>query len=384
MNISIPNFNTPSMPLAGGRVFNDDLLTNPGDLEYAKDQFPEVFHLLDHPELRSTFAKYEQMANKARTWVRWLGLLAVAFGTIALLSAAIEPLWHQLKCEKLLTIIFEFCGLGATAVTGGSLLLGPWRNRWMESRFMTERLRQWQFQLLVRKGGEIEALLGNPNAKALEAFKVQRKKWFDDFLHDFEGKIDSRMDSLAKDPDFSNDWLLQPATDFSNHSPALTHVFEVYRRLRFMHQYDYATHKLSESTDRSFLKFLKWPMLRQESAIQGVVSFCFISTLLCSVIVIFNSYFEFIKPSVAPFVGCAVLVLAIIGIAFHTIQDGLGISKDIERYRDYRGKVRRLLSLFEASTDQQKKLRLMEEMEIAIVDELKGFLRTHRNAAFSL
>src|ERR1017187_9454082 len=112
MNISIPNFNTPSMPLAGGRVFNDDLLTNPGDLEYAKDQFPEVFHLLDHPELRSTFAKYEQMANKARTWVRWLGLLAVAFGTIALLSAAIEPLWHQLKCEKLLTIIFEFCGLG--------------------------------------------------------------------------------------------------------------------------------------------------------------------------------------------------------------------------------------------------------------------------------
>ena len=384
MSSIIPTFSAPKKPLAEGRIFNDDLLTNSGDLKNAKDQFPEVFPLLDHPELRSVFAEYEKLANKARAWVRWLGLLAVAFGTIALLSAATEPLWHQLKCEKLLTIIFEFCGLGATAVTGGSLLLGPWRNRWMESRFMTERLRQWHFQLLIRKGGEIEALLRQPDAKALEAFEAQRKIWFDDFLHDFVGKIDSRMDSLAKDPDFSNDWLLQPATCFSNHSPALTHVFEVYRRLRFMHQYDYATHKLSESTDRSFLKFLKWPMLRQESAIQGVVSFCFISTLLLSVVVILNGYFEFIPPSVAPFVGCAVLVLAIVGIAFRTIQDGLGISKDIERYRDYRGKVRRLLFLFEASNDQQKKLRLMEEMEIAVVDELKGFLRTHRDAAFSL
>jgi hypothetical protein len=383
MNSSIPNFAAPPKPLSEGRVFNDDLLTNPGDLKYAESQFPETFQLLDHPELRHTFATYEQTANRARAWVRWLGLLAVASGTIALLSAATEPLWHYLEYEKVLTIIFELCGLLAAIVAGGSLWLGPWRKRWLESRFMTERLRQWHFQLLIRKGSEIEALLGQPTPKSLETFKAQRKKWFDDFLHDFVGKLDSRMDSLANDPDFSSDWLHQPPTHFSNNCHTLAHVFEVYRRLRFDHQYDYATHKLSESTDRPLWQFLKWPLLRQESAIRGWVSFCFIAALLCSVGVIVNRYFE-INPSIAPYLGGTTLAIAIVGVALRTIQEGLGITKDIERYRDYRGKVRRSLLYFDETTDQHKKLRLMEEMELAAVDELRGFLRTHRNAAFVL
>ncbi len=365
------------------RVFNDDLLINSGDLQYAKDQFPEVIHLLDHPEMRSTFTRYERMANKARVWVRSLGLLAVASGTIALLSAATDPLWHHLKCEEVLTIVFEFCGLGAALIAGCSLWLGPWRKRWLESRFMTERLRQWHFQLLVRKGSEIEALLSQHTPKALEIFKAQRKKWFDDFLHEYEGKIDSRMDSLVGDPDFSSDWLHHHPTGFNNNSQALTHVFETYHRLRFNHQYDYATHKLSESSDRPFWQFLKWPLVRQESAIRGCVSFCFIAALLCSVVIIMNRYFE-IKPRIAPYLGGATLGIAIVGVAFRTIQDGLGITKDIERYRDYRGKVRRLLLYFEETDDQHRKLRLMEDMEIAVVDELKGFLRTHREAAFVL
>jgi hypothetical protein len=383
MNSNIPDFAAHSKLHPEGRVFNDDLLTNPGDLEYAKSQFPEAFHLLDHPDLRSTFATYEKAANKARAWVRWLGFLAVTSGMIALLSAATEPLWHHLKYEEALTVVFELCGLLAAAVAGGSLWLGPWRKRWLESRFMTERLRQWHFQLLVRKGSEIEALLGQPTPKSLETFKAERKKLFDGFLHDFVRKLDSRMDTLANDPDFAGDWLHQPPTNFSNNSRALGHVFEVYRRLRFNHQYDYATHKLSESTDRPIWQFLKWPLLRQESAIRGWGSFCFIAALLCSIVVIVNRYFE-IKPSIAPYLGGATLSLAIVGIALRTIQDGLGITKDIERYRDYRGKVRRSLLCFEESIDQHKKLRLMEEMELAVVDELRGFLRTHRNAAFVL
>lgn len=370
-------------PITQSRVFNDDLLMNSEDLEYAKGQFPEAFHLLDHPKLRSTFEKYERIANKARSRVRFLGLLAITSGTLALISAATEPLWHQLKCAGVLSIIFELCGLLAAFVAGGSLWLGPWKKRWLESRFMTERIRQWHFQLLVRKGGEIEALLGPPTSKALETFKAQRRKWFDDFLHDYEGKLDSRMDSLANDPDFSSDWLHQPPTGFSNNSHALGHVFEIYRRLRFNHQYDYATHKLSESTDSPFWQFLKWPLLRQESAIRGGVSFCFITALLFSFSVIVNRSFE-IDPSIEPYLGSMTLVIAIVGVALRTIQEGLGITKEIERYRDYRGKVRRLLLYFETTTDQHAKLQLMEEMEIAIVDELRGFLRTHRDAAFTL
>jgi hypothetical protein len=383
MKVTIPYFPRSITAPADGRIFNDDLLTNSGDLQYAKQQFPSVFPLLDHSELRNTFARYESVANSARAQVRRLGLFAVVSGAVALLSTATEPLWHQVKYEAVLTIVFELCGLIGAVIAGGSLWLGPWRKRWLESRFMTERLRQWHFQVLLRKGAEIETLLSNPNVKALESFKTERQKWFDDFLHEHEGKLGSRMDSLASDPDFSGEWLFPIATCFGSNSQALPHLFEAYSRLRFNHQYDYATHLLSEATDRPFWEFLRWPPLRQQAAIQGAVSFCFIAALLCSSVIILNRVFE-IRPSLGSYLGIVALVVAVIGVALRTIQAGLGISKDIERYRDYRGKVHRLFSCFKETADQHKRLRMMEELELAAVDELKGFLRTHRDAAFVL
>jgi hypothetical protein len=383
MGSSIPNFTAPLKPSSAPRVFNDDLLTNSGDLEYARRQFPEAFHLLDHPELRNVFVGYERSANNARSWMRWLGCLAVAFGTIALLSTATEPLWSNYKYAKVLTIGFEFCGLLAAFIAVGSLWLGPWKKRWLESRFMAERLRQWHFQLILRKGREVEALLDQSAPQALEAYKSIRKKWFDGFLHDFGGKLDSRMHMLMKDPEFSGDWLHHPVTNYSGNGHALRYVFEAYRHLRFNHQYDYATHKLSNSTEHPPWAFLKWPLVRQESAIRVCGSFCLVAALICSVCVITNRYFE-IKPDLGPCLASVALSLAICGVALRTVLEGLGIGEDIERYEDYRGKVRRLLLYFEDSSGHQEKLKLMEDMELAVVDELRGFLRTHQKATFVL
>ena len=152
------------------------------------------------------------LSMSVRRTVRACGFAGLAFSPlsllrIALLSVATESLWHDVKYQNVITVVFELCGLGGAIIAGGSLWLGPWRQEWLESRFMTERLRQWHFQLLVRRGQEIEALLAGPTGEALQNFQAQRKKWFDDFLHEHEGKIDSRMDSLANDPEFSGEWL---------------------------------------------------------------------------------------------------------------------------------------------------------------------------------
>jgi hypothetical protein len=326
---------------------------------------------------------HEQAAIRARAWVRWLGFQAVFFGTIALLSAATESLWHPLKCEAALAFLFEFCGLFAAAISVGGLWLGPWRKRWLENRFMAERLRQWHFQLLIRKGNEIEILLSHSTPQAQETFRSQRKIWLDEFLHDHMGKVGSRMDALVNDPDFSCDWLLSAATGFPRDSKILDRVFAAYRRLRLDHQYDHATHMLAESTGRPFWQFLRWPLLLQESAFRGGESFCFIAALLCSVGIIVDRSFQIVPGAISGLVTAA-LVFAILGIALRTIRDGLGIIRDIERYRDYRGKVRRTLLAFEETDDQHKKLCLMEEFELVVTDELRGFLRTHRDAAFVL
>ena len=95
---------------------------------------------------------------------------------------------------------------------------------------MTERLRQWHFQLLVRKGSEIEALLGQPTPKSLETFKAERKKLFDGFLHDFVGKLDSRMDTLANDPDFGRRLAASTANKFQQQQSRFkcVHVIAVF------------------------------------------------------------------------------------------------------------------------------------------------------------
>jgi hypothetical protein len=364
------------------RVFNDDLLVNTGDYEYAKRQFSEVFEILDHQELREQFLKYDCIANRAKEHVRWIGIFAVCSAGIALVSTATEPLWQDVCYAGGLRVIFEVCGLVAAIIATGSLWLGPWRKRWLEGRFMTERLRQWHFQLLVCKGVEIEALMDRRTSDSVAEFKASRTMWFDDFLHEYTGKLDSRMDSLTSDPDYGSDWLHR-STKYSPDSSALRQIFDPYLRLRLIHQYDYATHKLSEATDHPFWQFLRWPLLRQDSAIRGAVSFCFVVALLSSVGIIINRYFD-VRPGLDSYLGISALVTAILGIAFRTVQEGLGITRDIERYRDYRGKVRRILFFFEETEDLQQRIQLMQEMELMVVDELRGFLRTHRGATFVL
>jgi hypothetical protein len=371
-----------SSQLPRHRVFNDDLLTNPGDLQYVHNQFPHLVVVLDHPELRQKFIDYDEVANKAHGWVHRLGFVAVSLITCALLSAATEPFWHDLAMGKVLAIALELFGLFAALIAGGSLWLGPWRKRWLESRFMTERLRQWHFQLLVRKGSEIERAVGQSTPKAWQDFTNQRKTWFEAFLREYEGKLDSRMDSLANDPQFSCDWLHRSSAKSVAHSPAFEDLTEAYRRLRLDHQYDYVAYKLSASTDRPFWLFLKHPLLRQQSAIRDVVSFCFGTALLCSIGIIVNRYFS-IKPSANAYLASATVVMTIIGVAVRTIQEGLGIDRDIERYRDYRSKVGRILLRYEEG-NQATKRQLMEEMELAVVDELRGFLRAHKDNAFAL
>ncbi len=366
------------------RKCNDDLLNNEGDLAYAKQQFPRVFPLLDHPELREQFSVFEATANKARGVVRLLGFMAVVCGALALLSTAAEPFLHGIAGKKLWSTAFEGLLIAAAVVSGMSLLLGPWRKRWLEARFMTERLRQWHFQLLVRKGAEIEEAFGQPSPYKLEEFQARRKLWFSEFLHEHLGKLDSHVTSLANDPDDGfGDWLLNPKTGYADNSQILPDICEAYHRLRIKHQFDYATHKLSEDQDKPHWRFLSWPVLRQEAAIRSVVSFCFYAAILCSVAVIVNQWLDF-RPRYAPHLGGMALMIAIVGVAFRTVQDGLGISKDIERYRDYRGKTRRIRVAFEAESNLHERLEIMAELELESVNELRGFLRTHREAAFVL
>jgi hypothetical protein len=372
---------TPSAEETNGHIFNDDLLMNDTDLAYARSQFPQIIHVLDNPRLREKFAEHETEANKARDRVRALGLATVISATLALLAVATKPVWPHASWTRWLALVVESGGILAAVIAAGGLWLGPWKHRWLKSRLMTERLRQWHFQLLVRRGQQVEASCHGPTAVA--QFEIQRGRWLDDFLHAHEGKLDNQLESLANDPGHAGTWLHDPHASYGANSATLRHVFEAYERLRLDHQYDYAVWKLRTVIDKPFWRFLKWPAVCQMTVLSGMASVCFALALICSAVLVYGYAFG-IPVNVELYVRTGAIAVALIGIALRTIQEGLAPDKEIERYNDYRGRTSQLRDRFKRAMDPKERLHLMEELELASVEEMKGFLRTHHNARFVL
>ena len=70
--------------------FNDDLLLHEEDRKLASIKYPTIFHVLDHPELRQLFSKYDTPANHAKRVGLIAGFWAIGFGFGALGIAALE------------------------------------------------------------------------------------------------------------------------------------------------------------------------------------------------------------------------------------------------------------------------------------------------------
>ena len=73
----------PNVEPALERRYNDDLLASEADRNTINLLFPEIYHVLDHPQLREEFVRYNTMADKAKGLVHLLGLSAIAMATLA-------------------------------------------------------------------------------------------------------------------------------------------------------------------------------------------------------------------------------------------------------------------------------------------------------------
>src|SRR5258708_39225724 len=107
------------MPPIHDHVFNNDLLVNDKDLEYARSQFPEVVHILDYPRLREMFGEYEKDANEARDRVRRLGFTAGIFAPFSPFSVATKPLWPNLSLSRGGAPLVDLWGMFAALVAAG-------------------------------------------------------------------------------------------------------------------------------------------------------------------------------------------------------------------------------------------------------------------------
>jgi hypothetical protein len=366
--------------------FNGDMLVSEHDQQLAHEEYPEIYHVLNHPALRAEFLRYDGLANKSKLHVHRIGLAAVLLAALALLGSALTPVLRQIPGtpEWVFTVLLvaEVGGIVGVALAAGGVFFAKLKKHWLEARMMSEVLRLWHFQSFICRGRQIEASCDANNPGAVAAFEAERNRAFRVLMHEWEGSLDSQLTKMVEHPQAGYHLLHDEPTKWAPHCPVLDKIFRAYRSMRFRHQDNYATHKLQKHTAHP-LRILKWPAALLQSRVQGFAGACLFGSLLCSFLIVLG---HLAHVDIAGHIGwpAAIIVFLILTVASRAVQDGLAAPEDLQRYSDYAGKIGYLLGRFDTSTDPTEKLALMAEMERAALEELKGFLRAHSEARFVL
>ncbi len=366
--------------------FNDDLLANEGDLERAAGLYPDLVHVLDHPELRQLFSSYDVPANKAKGRSRIAGCAAVALVTISLLLLALEPILrlyseqgeqHRglLKIEHALVYVSAVFAVVGAVIGLFGVLFRRAKSEWLHRRLMTERLRQFHFQTLVRRIPEIVASLQGD--QAIASFIEQRKSWLAAFRLRHEGKLNSEFGLILEGRDRERFWL-HPAAKIDDETLAKipANLFAAYRELRIVHQLQYASYRLGEGD--SLLPALPRPQADAFSRISMIA----VVTIVALHIGIGFAVFRQQAEMMGTWLASLAIMVAIVGLAIRTLEEGLKPEREVERYRHYQFSVLAVCDRFEAASSPREKISVMEQMERLVSDEMCDFIETHAHARF--
>jgi hypothetical protein len=362
-----------------GHRFNDDLLAGATDIAEARKRFPSLMHVLDHPELRQLFQRYDVPANAAKRQSRRWGVLAVLLGSLALIGAASTPLFHGLteNCARLVAFIAALSGLMSIFIGLRGVLWYRAKAEWLHRRLMTERLRQFHFQVFVCRLTEIIDSL--TSEKAVEDYNEKRKAWFAEFKARMENGLIAEFTDLVADGAKKDIWLYTPCTPSTKESgsDSLNQIFDAYRELRIRHQLRYANYKLSQVSGIVPATAGTQMIFFSNVTLIGIAALVIIHLGIAISIAAGGNGFQ--PP---PWVHVIAIWIAIVALAVRALEEGLQPARELERYRNYKAAVHAVLERFEMAKWPRERIEIMREMERLSFDEMVDFLKTHNEARF--
>lgn len=361
------------------QTFNDDLMLSERDRDLARTSFPTLFPILDFPELRLLFQKYDLQANHARKLRQGAGVVAIILGVISLLAASAEPLYEGLDVRQLALIggFAAACGIGSVAIGAAGVFDNRLKGQWLCGRLMTERLRQFYFQLLVSHGPEI--LAGSGNIDRLSRTLSLRRQLFARFRIAHEGRMEGILQEVIADHEEEAFWLLEDDESATPGAANLAEYFAAYRLLRIEHQIQYANFKLRREGRGSLMQKLKALSWISISAIATVLGLHLIIAL--ALMPAFSSWFAFAG---SPAMHVGIVWTAIAALAARALEEGLQPARDVERYTRYRSVLARFLFHYDRSDEPGEKRRIMREVERVVYQEMRSFLVTTYDSRFIL
>jgi hypothetical protein len=369
-----------------GARLNDDLLLDDSIRRQIVGKYPLIAPILDDVQLRGQFAAANTRADVAKRRSQLFGFVAVVLAVVAIGAAAAEPLWRALAepGPRIIGISTGLLGVVSATLAAGGVLHGSRKRQWLKDRYLAERLRQFHFQLLLSAIPRLEELMSATDRDAVERFAKCRRHALNELLLRHAGHADAEMSNLLDSAELPSPWLFangaepHPAVSVDTDSGEL---FQAYRQLRLEAQIDHCDFKLRRFGG-GFI-FLELPMRAQQRLLAGVWLFAF-SALVFVHVAIVGSNLVLQKPLDSPAVPAMVVMLALVALAAKTMQEGLALPREIERYEDYRAALRLLRDRFDRATSDADRVHVMVETERLSFEEMRSFLRAHHESSFVL
>ncbi len=387
--------------------FNDELLLSEADRNLAISSYPNIYFALDHPELREEFERIDRQANKSKRASRRVGLAALVFATLSLLTFPFAMLFQGLFGDDLLRgdvlLIMGILGavFGLLALLFGNLGLGFGRvkRHWLQKRLITERLRQWHAQHLIAHAVEIASVASSDDDRS--EWLAKRALDFARFKRNFIEQIGSEFTKYTKvnaaaysgqsivDPsqnaDFwiDKDWAQKAESrPLSTEEAHLSELYEALEETRIRGQIQYTNYVLSSEA-----KF--WSSPAKQLHILGnlsyiLVVFSFLANFIALIAAIGTALISDLSDAYWEMPSGLAIAFAILAVGVRAMLEGLRPQRETRRMEFYAAAINLAGARFAEARTHKKRIEAASLLERASYDEMIEFIGSNERARFVL
>lgn len=345
---------------------NDDVLLTKAARTALGARHPAALRVLDWPELRALFAKYDPPATRHGRLDRRLGLVSVGVAALGVLLAIASPL--AVGAERAIEFVAVGLMVAGLAIMGFHRFGAGSKARSLAHRFGAERVRALYFQSVLHNLDLVSRAMADD--AVLAEWKAARARLLSHLPRpeDVPGQIPKLAASL---PDDAEAWVA-PAWSRPPHSPApsadLDLLLSLLRGQRLDGQIDYVERKLGDSLgapgQRAAVARVLSRLLLAVAAATGVMAGVLIALGRAP-------GDTDVKLALEVAAGAIVAVMAV-GV----INDDRLLAGDATRYAAYLASLAKARARFDAG-DASEKLAALRDVEIVCYRDLREFVSSH-------
>jgi hypothetical protein len=369
----------PTLSRFDGRMTdwrNDDLLFTQPQRDLIDAEFPGAVAVFDFPELRAHFGGFDAEANLSRRRRQRRGLTVILMAGLGATLSALMPLVDLFGLGISRWVLLVSAIVSAIGLVWGALLIlsDPSKERWLDYRLRTERLRQFHFQLLLSAPDLAARAMRDP--AALVDWQAHRRAALRHFEAWLAKPPRAEVAAVMEDVNHRRAWFADAWSRFPtlDGTVDLTDYLAIMRRQRIEVQLAYVHDKLapgigSPETRLRLTQWLSWCM-----TIGTVVLSCLFALLI----------FRGLPDHTFVHAGLVSLIalVGVFSIIVRVVAEGYHLRGDRDRYTWYRDAIEEVDAQFR-DPNPLVRIATLREMEEISYREMREFLKAHDEARFN-